>query len=70
MDEPSLPAGALRALPILPGLARMERPETPRLIQRWDAARWTFHALAPDLRTAYDGMFVPPRAGTGRHRRH
>jgi hypothetical protein len=71
MDElpPPLPVGALRAIPILPGLARMERPDTPRLVERWDGRRWRFHAIAPDMRTAYDGMWVPPPSGAGRHRR-
>lgn len=70
MDMPELcmPAGALRAVPLLPGLARMEQPNTPRIVERWSGERWEFHAVAATLREAYDGMYVPPPAGNGRHR--
>ena len=65
---PHLPAGALRADPLDPGLDRMDAPDRPRIIQRWTGHTWEPYAVAPDLRTAYDGMYRPPQPGRGRHR--
>ncbi|SEL25363.1 DUF6087 family protein [Streptacidiphilus jiangxiensis] len=67
-DLPGGLLGALRADPLEPGLARMEAPDRPRLIQQLTADGWRPCAVAPDLRTAYDSLYRPPPPGTGRHR--
>lgn len=67
-DLPPLLIGGLRAVPLDPGIDRMANPDRPRLIEQFTAGGWIPHAVAPDLRTAYDGMYQPPPEGGGRHR--
>ncbi|MBF9071855.1 NUDIX domain-containing protein [Streptacidiphilus fuscans] len=65
-DLPASLLGALRADPLDPGIARMDAPDRPRLIQQLTADGWRPYAVAADLRSAYDGMYQPDPAVTER----